>query len=149
MRYLSHNEIFNEVSERVFSHNRTSLYLLPGHPVRDFVSFAHWSSINGTKVFQETLLNKDESIRMSLGPLETPTSIGLGLKEKGCKDVWDYLARFDHERLKEFGKLMGAYDYLGKAGELVGKCLMMELGCLTIDGQSLKNERRLCLSFIR
>lgn len=122
MRYLSHNQIFNEVSERVFSHNRTSLYLMPNHPVRDFVSFAHWSSINGTKCFQEVLMSEDPKIRYSLQQLETPTSVGLDLKNKeNCEDVWDYLEKYDTERLSEFASSMGAYDYLGKAGELVGE----------------------------
>lgn len=111
LRFLANQNIFNEVSEGSFTHNRTSLFLLPGHPIANFTSFQTWFSLMGSATFAETLL--DPVRGPSYEPKDSSLAKAADFEGLGVPDMWQYLGKFHQKRVEEFGSAMTALGSVG------------------------------------
>lgn len=119
LRYLCNMHIFTNTSSGFFSNSRTSLLLLKGNPVRDFVSYQAFFSLNGSTELTEVLLDPVKGL--SLSAKDSPSAIAAGFEKKGVETMYDYLAEYHPDRSVEFARAMGGFASDGLMGWIEGE----------------------------
>lgn len=116
MRYMASNYYFNEVQEGVFANNRASLLLLNNSPIKAFVSWQTWFSLSHSRFVADVWSDPIKSA--SEDHIDTAASYAFDWRSTGNRQLWDWAAQHEPERLNTFAAAMGSFGSTGVNGIL-------------------------------